>query len=512
LVTSAENDAHRGSSGGLVRVVAICGAANLLVLGALALASTWLNLLKPLSVLDGRVPFYRGVAEGFPLLGAWLPSGIRPAPWCFLAGYLGPIALSTAIAVGLLLLLQRHRDALPQSLPGLLLGFGVAFAVVSATGLPILADDFFLSMSWGRMLRAGLNPYYVPMDLAIPIDTPLEGHPWPHRMAYGPLWGAITGLVVTLGGGATWPSGVLLKILVTAAWIGCLWLVRAILADRSRWHLCAGLLLVGWLPLGPTQIAGDGRNDGLVALLILSWVYARQRGRPLPAVLALAASVGVKFVTAPLFLVDLVHHWRERGQPPRAYLLPGAAALALLLAMFAPFHLGQDVLGAYIGPSELLRIHFLTMREAVMTIEVWTGIGLGPFPELARLVFPLIAVAVLARYGRRPDRHGFHGAALAVMCAVLFGLGGFVFPWYLAWLLVLAALEPSSALSRWSFGMVLLAPAVFMPENAFPARSAFVQVHVAGLFWYLGALGLGLLLRGPLARQAAGGGLKAEDP
>ena len=169
--------------------------------------------------------------------------------------------------------------------------------------------------------------------------------------------------------------------------------------------------------------------------------------------------------------------------------------------MFVPFHLGQDVLGTYIGRSELLRIHFLTLREAVLTFEVWSGVGLGPLPELARLVFPGIAVAVVARYARRPDRDGFHVAALAVMCAVLFGLGGLVFPWYLVWLLVLASLEPPAALSRWTFGMVLLAPAVFMPENAFPTL-AFVQVHVAGLVWYLGALGLTLLLRRPLGRRA----------
>ncbi|MCH7707053.1 MAG: hypothetical protein IH884_01100 [Myxococcales bacterium] len=498
---SAENDANSGSRAGLGRVVAICGAVNLVVLGALALASTWLNLLKPLSAWDGRLAFYRGVAEGFPLLGAWLPSDVHPDPWAFLAGYLGPIAVSTAISVGVLVLLHRHRDALPDSLPRLLFGFGAAFAVVSATGLPILADDFFVSLSWGRMIRAGVNPYYVAMDPVFAIGTPLEAHPWPHRMSYGPLWGAIAAGVTMLGGGRTLLSGVLLKALVTGAWIGCLWLVRAILADRSRWQLCAGLLLVGWLPLGPTQIVGEGRNDAFVALLVLAWVHARGSGRPVPAVLALAASVGVKYVTAPLFLVDLVHQLRERRDPWRFYLLPGAAALALLLAMFVPFHLGRDVLGAYIGNSELLRIHFLTLREAVMTFELWSGVGLGPLPELARLVFPGIAVVVVVRYARGPDREGFHRAALAVMCAVLFGLGGLVFPWYLVWLLVLAALSPSAALSRWTFGMVLLAPVVFMPENAFPP-AGFVQVHVAGLAWYLGALGLTLLLRRPLGRRA----------
>ena len=48
---------------------------------------------------------------------AWLPSEIAPRSDAFLAGYLGPILLSTALVVGLLLWLHRHRSSLPGTLP-----------------------------------------------------------------------------------------------------------------------------------------------------------------------------------------------------------------------------------------------------------------------------------------------------------------------------------------------------------------------------------------------------------
>lgn len=468
-----------------------------MLLGALALFSPWLNLLKPLSVRDGRIPYFRRLAAGHPLLGSWLPSEFAPRSDAFLVGYLGPILASTLIAVGLLLWLHRRREALPEALPRLLLVFAAAFAVVSAAGLPILADDFFVSISWGRMVRAGLNPYYAPMGAVFAIDTPIEDTLWPWRMSYGPLWAALAGAVTTLAGGGTAASAVLLKALVAGAWIGCLLLVRAILAGRSRWQQCAGLLLFGWLPLGPTQIVGDGRNDAFVALLVLGWIHARDRGRPLPAVIALAASVGIKYVTAPLFALDLLHHLRQTRAPLRSYARPAAAALATGLAIFAPFHAGHDVWG-YASASELLKIHMLSLREAVMTLEVWSGVGLGPLPEVARLIFPAIALVLLVRYAREPGQASFHVAALGVLAAVLFGLGGLVFPWYLPWLLAVAALEPGAWLSRFSFAMVLCAPAVLMPANAFPASTGFVRGYVAALVWYLAALGGAALLRRPL--------------
>ncbi len=478
-------------------VVGICGAVNLLLLTAFALLSPWLNLLKPLSVRDGRIPFFRRVAAGHPLLGGWLPEEVAPRSDAFLLGYLGPILLSTALVVGLLVWLHRQRSALPGSLPRQLLLFAVAFAAVSSLGLPILADDFFVSIAWGRMVRAGVNPYYAAMDAVFAIDTPIEDTLWPWRMSYGPLWAALVGAVTTLAAGGTVASAILLKALGTGAWIGCLLLLRALLAGRSCFEQCAGMLLFGWLPLGTFVIVGDGRNDAFVALLVLAWLHARHRGRPLPAVLALTASVGIKYVTAPLFLLDLLHHARQRRAPLRAYLPAATAALAAGLVIFLPFHAGQDVWG-YVAASELLAIQFLSLRNAVMTLEVWTGLGLGPLPELTRLVFPALAAAWLARYARAPDFAGLHVAALAVLCAVLFGLGGIVLPWYLSWLLAVAALEPGAWLSRWIFALTLCAPALLMPANAFPSSTGFVRGHVAALVFYLAALAGAALLERPL--------------
>ena len=300
-------------------LVRIFGVVNVIALAALAAGSYWLNLVSPLRV---RETFYWGVANAIPgfrnlVSDAPATSSLLSRPDLFLLGYLAPIVVSTAAVVAVLLLLRRHQGALDPATTRLLFGFAVAAAVVSAPGAPILNNDMFGSLVWGRMVRAGVNPFYQRMEMVFALDTPLESRLWRERMTYGPLWALMTGAIMGIARGSALWGAVLLKVSVTVAWIGTLFVLRSILKTRSLWDQCLGMLLFGWFALGPTQIVGDGRNDAFVTLLLLLWVRSRHRNRPVAATLALAASVGIKYATAPLFLIDLLHHLYERRESLR---------------------------------------------------------------------------------------------------------------------------------------------------------------------------------------------------
>ena len=67
----------------------------------------------------------------------------------------------------------------------------------------------WLSAVWGRMISAGVNPYY---QLFTP-DT-LPGLPldhFPMVMSYGPLWGIVSAIVMLVAGNSILATGILFK-------------------------------------------------------------------------------------------------------------------------------------------------------------------------------------------------------------------------------------------------------------------------------------------------------------
>jgi hypothetical protein len=250
-----------------------------------------------------------------------------------------PLALSTSITLLSLFLLGRAQASLDPSLPARIRNWGYVFAIVMGFAVPVLVPDFWLSFAWGRTLWWGGNPYYAVPPQAVsglPFDPPMM------RMTYGPLWALISWLITKATAASVFWSTVAFKGLLVTAWCFLLRIVAALVKDRTVREQSAALLVVGWLPLGPVQIAGEGHNDVLMLVFILLWLLCLERGRPWLATTALALSVGVKYVSAPLFLLDFLFlaptartsSWRERVQ---AYAPRGLLALAIWVIVFAPF-------------------------------------------------------------------------------------------------------------------------------------------------------------------------------
>lgn len=99
----------------------------------------------------------------------------------------------------------------------------------------------------------------------------------------------------------------------------------------------------------------------------------------------------------------------------------------------------------------------LTLYNAASIIQRRTGV-LPPAAEMVRLVFPALAVYFVLRYIQRPERDTFRTAVLAVMSAMLFGLALHIWPWYLMWVIGLAAIAPTTGLARWAVGVALVSP------------------------------------------------------
>ncbi len=450
-------------------------------------------------------------------VATYLRGGVLPQrPAFLLAVYLIPLVVCTAAFAALLALLSRERRRLDERSVAAVFHWSLAFGALLVLAAPVLVQDFWLSPAWGRMIAQGVNPYETPLNPGIAGGLPLDyvGQ----RMTYGPLWAVVSGALAAIAGGHPWLAGLLFKLVLAGAWALSLWLVRDLLRTRSCWHQAVGIALLGWLPLVLLHTIADGHNDILMVAFVLAWLRWRERGRPVPATFALAASVAVKYVSAPLFLLDLLLTWRARRRL-RDYAPQALAAAALLLAVFAPFFRGTRF---FTQTAEMGGWHFFTPRDALLDVARLLGAQpslSSPAGLLAALpgaaaqgFFLLLALAGVVRFWRTPSVTSLRNPFLALVSGLLFGAIGHLWPWFLVFGVAAAALLPEAPLARWVVGVALAAPFAILAWVIYPALppTTYVPPTVAmyafALLWLIPA-------RRWQAQPAAGGrpATSAED-
>lgn len=414
--------------------------------------------------------------------GGWMTD-----PSHFVILYATPILLSTLVTLTLWAMLARGVETIDAGTPALLLRWSYVYAAIMALAMPTLVEDFWLSVGWGRMLLAGMNPYYhlSAQSLAhLPLETPGM------HMTYGPLWAMVAFAVESLTRGSVFLSAVVFKALLLAAWILTLRLVARLVRERSVWDQCLAITMVGWLPVGVIQTLGDGHNDIFMVVLILMWLWLLEKRRPVSGSVALALSITVKYATAPLLLLDLLHRENTDTSPTvigylRGYLPKAFAIVAVVVLVFAPVFRGG---GFFAATSDVNRMQFFLPSGAVRAMAVLFHLPIWRFANFPQIIFPIAALVTVWNYVRVPARDTFRIAVAGIMLTVLFNAAGHVWPWYVIWLLVVSAIVPRSLIARWATGVALTAPFPLIAWTAFPDSSNLAKFWLPSLFAYGGAL------------------------
>jgi alpha-1,6-mannosyltransferase len=407
-------------------------------------------------------------------------SSVLARPEAFLTAFCLPILISSAAFLALLVLLAPVQNSLTEDIPRLLFRWSIVFAVVALPALP-LVQDFWYPVAWGRLVAANLNPYYIDPAPQFTRDLPIWDSQ-PFRMMYGPLWASAYGIVTWLVGGQAYLGALAFKALMAGAWVGSLGLIRSLMKHETLWEQCLAILVFGWLPASLHASVVEGHNDTFLVVFILLWLYCLESGQAVKATVSLMASLLVKYVSAPLFGLDFLYHLFSRRGNLKAY-LPGILTAAVSGGViFSLFYRSPDFF-AYIG--ETLQWHFLTPREALIALELLTVGRALPYSEAARGIFLLVAAYYVARYVRHPGRVEFRTAAFAVMAAVLFSISGHVWPWYILWLIALAAVIPGSMLARWTIGVAIASPFMLLISIAYPNAGDFYVWDIPALALYL---------------------------
>ncbi len=348
--------------------------------------------------------------------------------------------------------------------------FGVTLLFLPA----LFSNEVYSYIFNGRLLTI----YHADPMHAVPAQFPHDPYlAWisqPNlRNVYGPLWMIIASLLVGMGNG---PIAALLSfkgLALLSHLVNCvlIWVILGKLAPARR---LLGTFLYAWNPLALIELAGNGHHDGiLISLLLLAtWLSVQQKGAWYDAgtavLLGLACGInliGLLFV--PLFIWFSVHRGHDIAHAIWGFCWRAILVLAMLFIVYLPFWHGSSTFIAITSSINIL--YFISSPLSVLAMPMrwlFSLIALAArFPPSymqpttaadvtvqasGMFIFALIYLYQLAKVRRASAGQGFNvlvtGLSVAALVYVVLVLGSF-WPWYVLWILWVAALHRYDALT-----------------------------------------------------------------
>ncbi|MFN8635630.1 MAG: glycosyltransferase 87 family protein [Chloroflexota bacterium] len=375
--------------------------------------------------------------------------------------YLGAFVALFALQYVAYRILRSQPNAVP--LDAIVAG-QIIFGILNVWIYPVAALDLYDYFMYGRIVLVyGGNPFFQPPSA---FPDPLVGYsPWPNeRSVYGPAWQLLSLLPTWVSGDDMLRGLVSFKLLGLIAFVVCSLVLWRLLQRLDPARAASGTLLFAWNPLLQFELVGNGHNDVVMVLFVLLALWALIAERRLLALPLLALAVLTKLLAVALGPVFLCGLLRGRGalRDKLGYILAsGGVGILLAVALYAPFWGGVDTL-YFLSRGNWFTASIPTMLRELLRQRY-------PYEEAGRLAATLVglgyAAFMLVRLGLlwREERQAQAASTDAAVPAAtpdadwLPWLGAaydltFVYlafatlwwqPWYLVWLVALAALLPN---------------------------------------------------------------------
>ena len=333
--------------------------------------------------------------------------------------------------------------------PLLVLGAIAALQAVILLAPPLFSTDVFSYQFYGRIGGIyGANPYLAgPVAFHFDQLYPFLGSKWVQTpTVYGPLFTALSYLLAPLSIPANVFAYKAIAAVSSLAIVALVWngaRLRGIDPVKAA-------ALVGLNPLIVVYSVGGGHNDLLMLAPLLAGIVLLLQHRDRLGAGSIVAAAAIK-VTAGLLLPFAVAGARgPLYQTRRRDLLIGAGVSAAALAAFAFVMFGT-------GPLHLPgTIEYVQGKGNWQSIPgfIGTRLGLGAVGHpMALILSALFAVALAWLIWRvwRGEIDWIAGAGWATVALLV--SAGSLLPWYVAWLMPLAALGRDGRL--WRVSIVL---------------------------------------------------------
>jgi hypothetical protein len=383
-----------------------------------------------------------------------LPESVRPIPG-WLAGPFGPTGLKLGVGtlMGVLTVMfisyavaVRLADRLS---PRAVLMTIAALNAIVLLAPPLVSTDVFSYQAYARMgSMYAANPYlHGPVAIGLDPVYPFIDAKWVSTpTVYGPVFTVLSYALASVSIAASALAYKAIAALSSLAIVALVWNI----ARRRGVDPVRAAALVGLNPLLVVYGVGGGHNDMLMLAIALGGVALLHSHRDRAGGASIVVAAGVKFTAGLLLPFALAGAGPRLSQSRRREVLIGASVAAAGVAAlgFAVFGSGPLHLAGSISKSQRVGDWhsipgFISTRLGMVTAGRVTGIVLA-------VVFAGVFCWLLRRVWRGEldwiDAAGWSVVALLITASSLL-------PWYVAWLLPLAAIATDRRL--WSAAVAL---------------------------------------------------------
>jgi hypothetical protein len=417
---------------------------------------------------------------------------------------LSAAAFATAFLLLFVLYYAGYRLCLAQDSshwPWAVLAFATVFSLTLMFVYPVGAVDIFDYIINGRILAHYRLSPFVHVASEFPYDPFTPYAAWQTiPSAYGPLWAFLAAGTNLLAGSADLLANVwAFKGLAILFYILDIGLIYGILTEIKPAYALPGAFLFAWNPLLLFETAANGHNDSVMMFFVLLAIHLLLKHRPSLSIIALTGSVMIKFITIillPFFLLSLLEHgekkasqegrargsrqagdggfWErtklsqqaaglfsmklrplsDRKRQVTSLFAYGLLSFGVMALLYAPFWKGFGT----IRLGQRLDMFTDSLPTLVMLLlRPWLDVGqakwlagrlalaaLGSFclTRLARLAYPACPERSRGEQSRRTSPYLLIAVSFDVILFYLLFTCTWLQPWYLVWLVALAALLP----------------------------------------------------------------------
>lgn len=319
----------------------------------------------------------------------------------------------------------------------------IAFALV----YPATAIDVYIYAARSHLLTDyGLNPSTVTPDRLWDFDAYVRyaSQEWADDTSpYGPLWNIIAAPATALDGERIAVAVLIFKAMMIAGTLGTAALIHDI-ARRLQPALALSAMLAWlWCPIVLWEGIANSHNDVLLILLVVGalwcWVAGHEGGVvPLLGAAALLKVVAVMLIPAAIVAIAVRTGWNRR-----LLAIAGQSAILSVAALwiaFAPFY---DIRGTIEAIQSQRGVWVTSPALLVATIkdELGYDIDFGLiYDRFSTAVIVLLTVGGAVVTWKRPEalaRVGYEQLFWFLLLAT-----SNLRPWYVVWLVALAAVLP----------------------------------------------------------------------
>lgn len=355
-----------------------------------------------------------------------------------------------------------------------LLATGTGGLLLLAVALPPRgSQDLWSYVMYGRMIsHHASNPYFhVPNDFRTDPFLRRVATGWRNTPSvYGPVFAAVAAFGSFVAGGSA------LAARLFHQGVAALAIVVALRLIWWRTRSTAAVALLGLNPLVIISVVNGGHNDALVGLAVLGATLLALADRPGWAGVCLALAALVKItalLAAPALLVWIAYRIGRRAATRFALATGVAVVVAYAAAGWAAVTaLGTN--GSLVSRASIWNLPLTLVGATGRRSSGTSGVNwLGVTAVVSVLLIGAIALSVAWHRCHTVDP----ATAVALALSAYLVVGMYVLPWYVVWMIPVAALSTSRLPPRLVLLFCALLPAVY-------ALKARALPHQVGPVWH----------------------------